>query len=89
MAPSPPELRMIFSLSLDLNFTWLYLYYLLLAIYRRVRHFVTFNQTSRIEPQITGACDLNGEGCTTVEMTLGDPKCAGCGSSTDISLIPP
>jgi hypothetical protein len=32
---------------------------------------------------------LNGEGCTLVEMTLNNPTCAGCGSSTDISLIPP
>jgi len=37
----------------------------------------------------TGNCDLNGEGCTLVEMTLINPKCPGCGSSADISLIPP
>ncbi|KDR75027.1 hypothetical protein GALMADRAFT_248877 [Galerina marginata CBS 339.88] len=37
----------------------------------------------------TGNCLLNGEGCTLVEMTLGNPTCPGCGSSTDISLIPP
>jgi len=37
----------------------------------------------------TGKCLFNGEGCTTVEMTLGNPTCPGCGSSTDISLIPP
>ncbi|TFK44229.1 hypothetical protein BDQ12DRAFT_672609 [Crucibulum laeve] len=37
----------------------------------------------------TGNCLLNGEGCTLVEMTLTNPTCAGCGSSTDISLIPP
>ncbi|PPQ90552.1 hypothetical protein CVT25_015866 [Psilocybe cyanescens] len=37
----------------------------------------------------TGDCLLNGEGCSLVEMTLVNPTCAGCGSSTDISLIPP
>ncbi|KAF9556709.1 glycopeptide, partial [Agrocybe pediades] len=37
----------------------------------------------------TGNCLLNGEGCTSVEMTLVNPTCPGCGSSTDISLIPP
>ncbi|KAF8160626.1 hypothetical protein B0H34DRAFT_344402 [Crassisporium funariophilum] len=37
----------------------------------------------------TGNCLLNGEGCTLVEMTLVNPSCPGCGSSTDISLIPP
>ncbi|KIK09787.1 hypothetical protein K443DRAFT_82298 [Laccaria amethystina LaAM-08-1] len=36
-----------------------------------------------------GNCLLNGEGCTLVEMTLVNPTCPGCGSSTDISLIPP
>lgn len=37
----------------------------------------------------TGDCNLNGEGCTLVETTLNNPTCPGCGSSTDISLIPP
>ncbi|KAF8893368.1 hypothetical protein BD779DRAFT_1390500, partial [Infundibulicybe gibba] len=37
----------------------------------------------------TGKCLLNGEGCTLVEMSLVNPACPGCGSSTDISLIPP
>ncbi|TFK63787.1 hypothetical protein BDN72DRAFT_861842, partial [Pluteus cervinus] len=37
----------------------------------------------------TGNCGLNGEGCTTVELTLKNPNCPGCGSSVDISMIPP
>ncbi|KIK92344.1 hypothetical protein PAXRUDRAFT_64770, partial [Paxillus rubicundulus Ve08.2h10] len=37
----------------------------------------------------TGGCNTNGENCTLLEMTLINPTCAGCGSSTDISLIPP
>lgn len=37
----------------------------------------------------TGECGFNGEGCTLMEMTLGNPTCAGCGSSSDISLIAP
>lgn len=37
----------------------------------------------------TGSCLFNGEGCSLLEMTLGNPTCAGCGSSSDISLIPP
>ncbi|KAK7461292.1 hypothetical protein VKT23_008471 [Stygiomarasmius scandens] len=37
----------------------------------------------------TGSCGFNGEGCTLIETTLKNPTCAGCGSSTDISLIPP
>ncbi|KAF9650944.1 glycopeptide [Thelephora ganbajun] len=37
----------------------------------------------------TGKCNLNGEHCTLVETTLTNPQCPGCGSSTDISLIPP
>ncbi|THU81403.1 glycopeptide [Dendrothele bispora CBS 962.96] len=37
----------------------------------------------------TGKCGFNGEGCTLVETTLKNPTCPGCGSSTDISLIPP
>ncbi|KAF9050147.1 hypothetical protein BJ165DRAFT_1342356 [Panaeolus papilionaceus] len=37
----------------------------------------------------TGNCWLNGEGCTLVEMSLANPTCPGCGSSADISLIPP
>ncbi|KIP11607.1 hypothetical protein PHLGIDRAFT_99429 [Phlebiopsis gigantea 11061_1 CR5-6] len=37
----------------------------------------------------TGGCGFNGEDCTLMEMTLGNPTCPGCGSSTDISLITP
>lgn len=37
----------------------------------------------------TGPCLLNGEKCTTLETTLKNPTCPGCGSSTDVSLIPP
>lgn len=37
----------------------------------------------------TGECNTNGEGCTLLEMTLNNPTCIGCGSSSDISLIPP
>ncbi|KAF9523719.1 Glp-like protein [Crepidotus variabilis] len=37
----------------------------------------------------TGSCGFNGDGCTLVETTLVNPTCAGCGSSTDVSLIPP
>ncbi|EPQ57056.1 hypothetical protein GLOTRDRAFT_58158 [Gloeophyllum trabeum ATCC 11539] len=37
----------------------------------------------------TGECLFNGENCALLEMTLGNPTCPGCGSSTDISLIPP
>jgi len=37
----------------------------------------------------TGNCLLNGERCTLVEMSLANPTCSGCGSSVDISLIPP
>lgn len=37
----------------------------------------------------TGNCLLNGENCSTLETTLKNPTCAGCGSSTDVSLIPP
>ncbi|OBZ68277.1 hypothetical protein A0H81_11970 [Grifola frondosa] len=37
----------------------------------------------------TGECLLNGEECTLLEMTLGNPTVPGGGSSTDISLIPP
>jgi len=37
----------------------------------------------------TGECLLNGENCTLMEMTLDNPTCPGCGSSADISLIPP
>ncbi|KAF5347066.1 hypothetical protein D9758_011654 [Tetrapyrgos nigripes] len=37
----------------------------------------------------TGSCGFNGEGCTLIETTLINPTCPGCGSSTDISLIPP
>ncbi|KAJ7574143.1 hypothetical protein C8J56DRAFT_1065134 [Mycena floridula] len=35
----------------------------------------------------TGSCGFNGDGCTLVETTLVNPTCAGCGSSTDISLV--
>ncbi|KDQ57604.1 hypothetical protein JAAARDRAFT_94357, partial [Jaapia argillacea MUCL 33604] len=34
-------------------------------------------------------CLYNGENCLLLETTLGNPTCAGCGSSTDLSLIPP
>jgi hypothetical protein len=37
----------------------------------------------------TGGCLFNGEGCTLMEFTLNNPSCPGCGSSADISLIPP
>ncbi|GAB1517401.1 hypothetical protein RhiTH_000449 [Rhizoctonia solani] len=37
----------------------------------------------------TGACGFNGENCSLLETTLKNPTCAGCGSSTDVSLIPP
>ncbi len=46
-----------------------------------VRNFVTYPST--------GECLLNGEKCTTLEMTLVDPTAPGSGSSTDISLIAP
>ncbi|RDX55181.1 hypothetical protein OH76DRAFT_1530223 [Lentinus brumalis] len=46
-----------------------------------VRNFVTYSST--------GECLLNGEKCTTLEMTLVDPTAPGSGSSTDISLIAP
>lgn len=34
-------------------------------------------------------CLLNGEKCTTVKTTLKNPMCPGCGSSSDVALIPP
>ncbi|KAJ3557126.1 hypothetical protein NM688_g1633 [Phlebia brevispora] len=37
----------------------------------------------------TGPCLFNGENCPLLEMNLVNPTCAGCGSSTDISLISP
>lgn len=37
----------------------------------------------------TGSCNTNGENCTLLEMTLINSACVGCGSSVDISLIPP
>ncbi|CAE6404222.1 unnamed protein product [Rhizoctonia solani] len=37
----------------------------------------------------TGSCGFNGEGCSLLETTLKNPTCPGCGSSTDVSLIPP
>jgi len=39
----------------------------------------------------TGKCLFNGEDCTLLEMTLGNPNpnVPGSGSSVDISLIPP
>ncbi|KAJ4468423.1 hypothetical protein C8J55DRAFT_438018, partial [Lentinula edodes] len=37
----------------------------------------------------TGKCGLNGDECTTVEMTLVNPTAPGAGSSTDITLIAP
>jgi hypothetical protein len=36
----------------------------------------------------TGECGFNAERCAMLEMTLVNPSCVGCGSSTDISLIP-
>ncbi|KAI0030950.1 hypothetical protein K488DRAFT_37100, partial [Vararia minispora EC-137] len=36
-----------------------------------------------------GECGFNGEGCSLIEFTLNNPICVGCGSSADISLIPP
>ncbi|KAF9652141.1 glycopeptide [Thelephora ganbajun] len=39
--------------------------------------------------QTKNVCGLNGDHCTTVETTLKNPTCPGCGSSTDITLIPP
>ena len=36
-----------------------------------------------------GKCGFNGDGCLTVEATLKNPNCPGCGSSTDLTLIPP
>ena len=40
-------------------------------------------------PSHSGNCGFNGDRCTFVETTLRNPPCPGCGSSTDISLIPP
>jgi hypothetical protein len=37
----------------------------------------------------TGGCGLNGEQCTTLEMTLQNPPTPGAGSSTDVTLIAP
>ncbi|KAG8703059.1 hypothetical protein FRC08_003094 [Ceratobasidium sp. 394] len=37
----------------------------------------------------TGNCGFNGENCSLLETTLKNPDCPGCGSSTDVSLIPP
>ncbi|KAF8998259.1 hypothetical protein BDQ17DRAFT_1283448 [Cyathus striatus] len=37
----------------------------------------------------TGNCGFDGIGCSLVEMSLVNPTCPGCGSSADISLIPP
>ncbi|KAI0027321.1 glycopeptide [Vararia minispora EC-137] len=37
----------------------------------------------------TGGCGFNGENCLLLETTLRNPPCAGCGSSTDLSLISP
>ncbi|KAF9000288.1 glycopeptide [Cyathus striatus] len=37
----------------------------------------------------TGDCGYDGIGCSLVETSLINPKCPGCGSSSDISLIPP
>lgn len=36
-----------------------------------------------------GPCGFNGDGCLTLETTLKNPTCPGCGSSTDLTLIPP
>ncbi|KAL6310460.1 hypothetical protein BKA93DRAFT_721921 [Sparassis latifolia] len=38
---------------------------------------------------LSGDCGYNGEQCTLLEMTLGNPTVPGGGSSTDISLISP
>ncbi|KAF9010683.1 hypothetical protein BDQ17DRAFT_1421026 [Cyathus striatus] len=45
--------------------------------------------TSAISYLQTGDCGFDGIGCSLVELTLINPTCPGCGSSTDISLIPP
>ncbi|KAF9011333.1 hypothetical protein BDQ17DRAFT_1420720 [Cyathus striatus] len=37
----------------------------------------------------TGDCGYDGIGCSLVETSLINPTCPGCGSSSDISLIPP
>ncbi|KAI1794172.1 glycopeptide [Ganoderma leucocontextum] len=37
----------------------------------------------------TGKCGFNGDHCLTLETTLKNPNCPGCGSSTDLTLIPP
>ncbi|KAJ7689927.1 hypothetical protein B0H17DRAFT_1201959 [Mycena rosella] len=37
----------------------------------------------------TGACNFNGESCTTLETTLRNPVIPGGGSSTDLTLIYP
>ncbi|KAH7908236.1 hypothetical protein BJ138DRAFT_1116014 [Hygrophoropsis aurantiaca] len=37
----------------------------------------------------TGPCLANGENCLLLETTLVNSVCEGCGSSTDMSLIPP
>ncbi|KIK55683.1 hypothetical protein GYMLUDRAFT_87539 [Collybiopsis luxurians FD-317 M1] len=37
----------------------------------------------------TGECGLNGDKCTTLEMTLKAPPAPGAGSSTDVTLIAP
>jgi len=39
--------------------------------------------------QLDNACLLNGEHCTTVEITLVNPTAPGAGSSVDVSLISP
>ncbi|KAJ3991426.1 glycopeptide, partial [Lentinula boryana] len=36
-----------------------------------------------------GECLLNGENCTTLELTLTNPTVPGAGSSTDVTLISP
>ncbi|KAA1475163.1 glycopeptide, partial [Dentipellis sp. KUC8613] len=50
---------------------------------------VTGSSASGIAYLQTGECLYNGEHCTLLETTLGNSHCEGCGSSTDISLIPP
>ncbi|KAJ3822535.1 hypothetical protein F5880DRAFT_1447016, partial [Lentinula raphanica] len=37
----------------------------------------------------SGECLLNGEHCTTLELTLKNPTTPGAGSSTDVTLISP
>ncbi|THU85067.1 glycopeptide [Dendrothele bispora CBS 962.96] len=51
----------------------------------------TFNEPLNfaIAYRTIGTCGFHGEGCTLIETTLRNPTCPGCGSGTDINLIPP